>query len=377
MLNALLSSRRQLISCSSRVLFVLVVAVQLQACEDGRADTGDQQAPLTEQQRLARALYGNSDAKLYWWPNLRNAPPATRQSAEQANHILAALPQAEVSAFSIDYGSNDLPQIALWIRRPGNQELLIYNHGHVGLPEPSEDFAIRFLRLAIESGNDILLTSMPLTGLNAPIPGMDYHIRTADSPELTRVDTELLTTFAFPHSLYEIIDDPDLYLHYFIDAAIVPAAFLSPATARAPSAFLARPATVLPSPPSYLDVTYVGLSGGATTGLAACAVLSLRRCVLVAGVMPNDLRAKYWRNFGDAEQQSRSVYQHFSVNRLLSIAASSTDKLVMLFNERDPCCFADPSASEFRRRYPDYDIRVLPLDFHGYEPQTLLDILRN
>jgi hypothetical protein len=236
---------------------------------------------------------------------------------------------------------------------------------------------MRFLRLAIESGHDILLTSMPVTGLNVPIPGTEYHIRTADYPEQTPIDSALLNAFPPGHSLYEIVDDPDLFLHYFIDAAVFPVAFLSPPRARLLSVSLAEPATFPLSAPGYLSVSYVGLSGGATTGLAACAVLSLWRCVLVAGVMPNDLRAKYRRNFGDAEQYSRSIYQRFSVKQLLEIAEESTNELVLLFNQRDSCCFADPSATEFQQRHPEHDIRVLPLDYHGYQAETILQILAN
>jgi hypothetical protein len=99
--------------------------------------------------------------------------------------------------------------------------------------------------------------------------------------------------------------------------------------------------------------------------------------VLIAGVMPTDLRVKYSLNFGDAEQMSRHFHRGFDIERLLAIADASTRELVMLFNDRDPCCFADPSASEFRQRYPGYDIRVLPLDYHGFEPETVVAILSN
>lgn len=365
---------RHAVSLAARALLVVAVVSPLQSCRDGHADPVEN-ARLTEQQQLIGALYARSDATMSWWPTLREAPAPIQHSAERADHILAALPQTEVSAFSIAYGSNDLPQIALWIRRPSNQELVVYNHGHGGLPQASEEWAIRFLRLAVESGKDILLTSMPLTGLNAPAPGTEYHILTSDSAAPTSVDADVLSSF--PHELYELIDDPDTYLHYFIDGAVLPVALLSQ---RSSARIAVSPPQVTGAPPpspGYLGISYVGLSGGATTGLVACAVLSARHCVLVAGVMPLDLRAKYFKNFGDAEQASRHFYRRFNVERLLGIADASTDALVMLFNERDPCCFADPSASEFQQRYPAYDIRVLPLDFHGYEPETVVGILSN
>jgi len=227
----------------------------------------------------------------------------------------------------------------------------------------------------MESGNDVLLTSMPLTGLNAPLPGTEYHVLTRDSPTPATVDLEIVATYE--HALYEVIDDPDAYLHYFIDAAALPAALLTQRSRTSTAVPQPVPTTTLPPPPGYLSASYVGFSGGATTGLIACAVLSLRRCVLIAGVMPADLRVRYFKNFGDVEQMSRHFHRPYDLERLLSIADASTGELVMLFNESDPCCFTDPSASEFQQRYPDYDIRVLPLDYHGYEPETVLAILSN
>ena len=366
-------------------LFLLAVVLPLQGCQEGYPDAIDNAEPTdaidntepTEQQQLVAALYAGSDAKISWWPNPREAPVPIQVSAQHANHVLVALPQTDVSAFSISYASNDLPQIALWIRRSGNQELLVYNHGHGGFPQPGDEWAIRFLRLASESGSDILLTSMPLTGLNAPTAGIEYHVVTTDSLTPTPVDGEILTTFPEMHTLYEIIDDPVAYLHYFIDSAVLPVALLTQSSSIQIAVPPPLTATAAPPAPGYLSVSYVGLSGGATSGLIACAVLLLRRCVLIAGVMPTDLRAKYLMNFGDAEQISRHFYQRFTVRRLLTIAEASTDELVLLYNQKDTCCFSDPSGSEFQQRYPDYDIRVLPLDYHGYEPETVLGILSN
>jgi hypothetical protein len=359
-----------------KMLGTMAVALQLPGCEAGLADSliTESQVP-PEQQLFVGELYASSAAMLYWWPNLSDAPDSIRQSAERANGLLAVVPQAQASAFSITYATNDLPQVALWLHRIGNSQLLIYNHGHSGLPEASEQYVNRFLQVAFLSGHDVLLTSMPLTGLNAPLADTTYHVRTRDSEELIPVDSAVLSTFQ--HAFYEVIDDPDSYLHYFIDAGVIPAVFLSGASSQWHAASFAQPGNTLPTPPAYTSISYVGLSGGATTGLATCAVLTLRRCVLIAGVMPVDLRVKYLENFGDAEQQSRSIYERFTVSRLLRLAEQSSDGLVLLYNEKDSCCFADPSATEFRQRYPQYDIRVLPLDYHGYEPEAVLGILNN
>lgn len=357
-------------------LLLLAILPAVHGCEEGRAQAIESASTHeVELRRYANSLYpyGGSAAQLSWWPNLHEAPVEVRSAAERAGELLSGFSGDDISAFSISYSSNDLPQVSLLIRRGGNRQLLVYNHGHSGLPEGTEDFARRFLRLAIDSGYDLLVVSMPLTGLNAPIPGATYHIRTRDSVNLTPVDAAVIA--GFEHGIYEAFGGPDNYIRYFVDGAILPVSYL-----HSPSWRLVGPVSwshgnAMPADQVYDSVNYVGLSGGATTGLTTCGVLALRRCVLVAGVMPDDLRLKYPRNFGDAEQQSRSVHEGFSIDYRLRLASESTEKLVLLFNQHDSCCFGDPAATEFQQRYPEYDVRVRPLDYHGYEPELILSIL--
>lgn len=361
---------------------LLALAPSLQSCRDALAgtDAGAAAAGVAEQhlplrQQLVDDLYGRGDsgARLFWWP-AGAEPEHVRLALDRAAELFANLPDVDLSSFSVSYLSNNLPQISLWVRRPGNQQLLVYNHGHSGLPEPTEEFARRFLSLVVQSGYDLLLTSMPLTGLNAPVPGVSYRVRTRDLPEVAPVDPQVISRFQ--HGLYEVIDEPGNYLRYFIDGAVVPLTFIGQGIWQGGQVAVAQPGNSMPPPPGYAAVSYVGLSGGATTGLTTCAILTLRRCVLVAGVMPDDLRVKYARNFGDAEQQSRAVHQGFSTEQRLRTAAGSSGRLVLLFNRDDSCCFADPAATEFQSRYPEFDIRIRPLDFHGYEPEVVLGIMQ-
>ena len=94
---------------------------------------------------------------------------------------------------------------------------------------PVEKFATDFLTDALTGGADLLITSLPLVGLNA-IPDQPLEplfVRTRDHIAPTNVDPALLSTFPQQHDLFEVIDDPDHYMHFFIDGAVRPAALAS------------------------------------------------------------------------------------------------------------------------------------------------------
>ena len=275
--------------------------------------------------------------------------------------------------FSITYATNNLPQLSLHIRRAGNAKLLVYNHGHGGLPSGAEAFASQFLSQALASGFDLLVTSMPLVGLNAIRSDSTEPLFIATRGQVVPafVDPQILVEFSSQHALYEVIDDPDSYMHFFIDGAVVFAGLASPGAEPATRPQLVRPYTG----PQYAEVNYVGLSGGATTGLPACAVYAFVRCILVAGVMPDYLRVSDYINFGDIEQQTRSFHENYTVQELLAIAHAGTRRLTLVYNRHDTCCFADPAASRFRMDFPAYDIRVTELHFHGYLVNDVLAML--
>lgn len=92
--------------------------------------------------------------------------------------------------------------------------------------------------------------------------------------------------------------------------------------------------------------------------------------------MPDHLRLSYASNFGDAEQQTRSFYEEFPFNVVLKQAAMSSRKLILIYNTDDSCCFAGPSATLFKSQYPEFDIRIENLNFHGYLSGTLIDALK-
>lgn len=357
------------------VLANILLCIGLQGCGDSSAQLAP--SPGTQdatREALRTRLYAHSSAELQAWPTLAEAPADIRAAATSASTLIDALQPVEVGAFAVRYLPTNLPQVTLHFKRATNRKLLVYNHGHGGLPQATDTFALEFLRAAFDAGHDLLITSMPLTGLNAPLPTSTYAIRTRGHADPAPVDRSILTTFFSMHALYEVIDDPDHYMHYFIDGAVMPASVLASGLyAAEQTPYLSnRPAV---APMAYTEVNFVGLSGGATTGLTACAVHRFDRCILVAGVMPDHLRVKYVGNFGDAEQQTRSLHEQFSTPALIGIATRTSRKMVLLYNHGDTCCFANPSATEFQQQYPTVDIRISSLAFHGYESGTLLGIL--
>lgn len=357
----------------ARIVLPVVAAFLAAGCGGSSADIAvvdDISAPGSAS--LHQFLYANSTATVEYWSDWGDVPSRFRALDARFAMLPVAEPGAKVGLFSVSYLTNNLPQMALHIRREGNTRLLVYNHGHGGLPAESERFAGDFLREALVSGHDLLITSMPLTGLNLPMPGagVEYFMATRGAAAPARIAPEVLE-HNLRHSLYEILDDRDHYLHYFVDGTVIPVSLLTGDAMI--SVYVANSTTI--DGPRYQRWSYVGLSGGATVGLVACAMQSFHRCILVAGVMPDYLRLIDAKNIGDAEQHSRSFYERFPVHALLEMARASSGKFVMFLNRNDPCCFADPAASRFQGDFPEFDIRLTDFDYHGYRAVDLLGIL--
>ena len=230
--------------------------------------------------------------------------------------------------------------------------LVVYNHGHGGLPADGDEFAFDLLRGLLTRGTDVLLVSMPFVGLNRT----DNHaaVLTYDGP--SQIDLQHFQK----HELFELLDvGRSSYLRFFVDSAVLP---LSKIARR------------------YQEISYVGLSGGANTGLPACALLQhvLRHCVLVAGVMPLDIRMRFPQtSFGDAEQISASFQSRAPVRQLIDEVARSTVRLHLIYNDRDPCCFDGAAARALKASISDprVEVTIRDSDRHAYDPAVLLRIL--
>ena len=350
---------------------VLLVTFGLVGCGLGSAAEAPPDPVAAQRHELRAFLYTHSSAKVEYWPQWSAVPAEVQNLSDRFGTLPVAYNDVQVGLFRLTYTSNTLPQFTLHLKRQGNLKLLVYNHGHGGLPADFEAAAIEFLRAALFGGYDILVTSMPLVGLNTVRSATAYTIATRGRTEQAVVANDLL----YQHALYEVIEDPDHYMHYFIDGAVIAASASARHLERAESIGYVRE-PLAQAFPGYTEVNYVGLSGGATVGVTACAVHRFDRCILIAGVMPNYLRVAALNNWGDTEQISRSFYDRFDVQRLMDMARGNSGKLVFVYNRHDPCCFADPAASAFQRDFPGYDIRITELQYHGYVASDLLSMLR-
>jgi len=59
----------------------------------------------------------------------------------------------------------------------------------------------------------------------------------------------------------------------------------------------------------------------------------------------------------------------------MAVAASTSKKIVYIYNRFDPCCFADPEATRFRHDFPEYDIRVVDNKYHTFGSTYIINEL--
>jgi hypothetical protein len=284
----------------------------------------------------------------------------------------------KVSVIKISYTNTNFPQYAVLFRKPRNTKLLVYNHGHDGIPSSSAMFAIDFLNKSIAEGFDVLFTSMPLVGINRPDPPEDYWVITPGNRNKASVDNKILSvkiSWPLTHSIFEMIDDPDHYMHFFIDEMILPSVFQNNSDIyKKGKAFFGE---VVGFPDiEYQRTVYVGLSGGGHTSLSACAIYSYDECILIAGFLPAYLKVQNVNTLGDAEQVTSSLYLRFPYEEIIDVAESVSRKMVYVYNSGDDCCFSDPQASQFKADFPRLDIRITPLTFHGFIANDIIDLIK-
>lgn len=321
------------------------------------------------QQALLTTLYGHNTATVTYAPVWGYVPADSTYLWDWIAYMPMLLDGPDVSLYQIKYAYNDLPQNVVKLSKPGNTKLLVYNQGH-GPATWWPDWAANFLREALNSGYDVLIPSLPLFGLNTPLEDRTYHIKTRGVDAWAAVSPDIL--WDKQHSLYEYIDDPDHYLHYFVDGALLTTRSSDIRSADGSLTFMRKADGM----DGYTEVDYVGLSGGGTAGLVACATQHFDHCVLVAGFLPDYLRVQSAQDFGDIEQFSRSFYSLFSSQELMAMARRQSGTLTLIYNRYDSCCFADPGASQFKADFPDYDIRITELDYHGFLPEDILSALQ-
>ena len=129
----------------------------------------------------------------------------------------------------------------------------------------------------------------------------------------------------------------------------------------------------------YQYIAYVGLSGGATTGLYTCNATSnlIQDCFLIAGVMPYKYRLTP-KSFGDSEQISASFYKKYQVMPLLKEIKGQN--VYLFYNDRDPCCFDSVNASLFAKdifgeNLKNVNITIRESSLHDFDPLVLQKIM--
>ena len=137
--------------------------------------------PISENQKFKQFLYSDPQASLeYVTDSNMPADGDVARAAFTASGIDAS--GYSTNLIRINYLNNNLPQYAIHIVNSINSKLLVYNHGHGGLPGAGEDFARQLIRGLLDQGYDVLLTSMPLVGLNAVDTATTYWAKVYGQP---------------------------------------------------------------------------------------------------------------------------------------------------------------------------------------------------
>jgi hypothetical protein len=217
---------------------------------------------------------------------------------------------------------------------------------------------------------------MPGVGLNKLNPNESYWLKTWGNPSYKSIlDKSILDGWL--HYIYETISDPDSYLHYFVDSAVILPSVLSyPWDKEGPYLFDKTNQGFRDfTSKRYTKTSYIGLSGGATTGLSACAVFSFDKCILIAGFVPEYIRVQFIGSWGDAEQTTRSYYEKFPYEDLINIAEKKSRKIIYIYNAYDSCCYFGQAPQIFKNDFPSLDIRITNLHYHGFDSEYLQILL--
>ncbi|VVO94739.1 hypothetical protein PS858_02489 [Pseudomonas fluorescens] len=314
-----------------------------------------------------KTIPSNSSLR-YLYSDIEFSPPQdTTNSDCKALHLefIQKFPSYIKQCLTTSYDITEYKSHAVLIKGNHKNEsiapnLLIYNHGHGGLPAETEHFAYTFIAGALESGNDVLLVSMPFLGVEK-----QYHpimVKSWDG-EVNYNPEDLEATPAAVHGVFELFDTGNShYMRFFMDSAVVNALSLKK---------------------TYNKINFAGLSGGATTGLYACNVLKdlLSNCILAAGVMP--LKYRFIKNnFGDSEQTSSNFFRKTNTIELIKEISRSKTKLTLIYNDRDACCYTKETANLFKQDIKSNNMKNINFIIrsstnHDYDPYFMLNTINS
>ena len=225
-----------------------------------------------------------------------------------------------IDSFTVEmkYGVNSISY--LFIAKNSNDKLVIYHQGHNaislnGFDDHSFDQDIPLIQNFLDNNYSVLIFSMPGKGMNnEPI-----------------IDHEKFGNFKLnSHDHFHLLEAKNFHpIQFFLEPVVI---------------------TLNQIEKDYSFVTYsmMGLSGGGWTTIVVSAVDD-RICesYSIAGSFPIWLRSDS-RDYGDYEQTIPEFYQIANYEELYFLSAYGDNRrLVLFYNEFDPCCFSGELYNKF------------------------------
>ena len=230
-----------------------------------------------------------------------------------------------IDSFTVEmkYGVNSISY--LFIAKNYNDKLVIYHQGHNaislnGFDDHSFDQDIPLIQNFLDNNYSVLIFSMPGKGMNnEPI-----------------IDHEKFGNFKLnSHDHFHLLEAKNFHpIQFFLEPVVI---------------------TLNQIEKDYSFVTYsmMGLSGGGWTTIVVSAVDDrISESYSIAGSFPIWLRSDS-RDYGDYEQTIPEFYQIANYEELYFLSAYGDNRrLVLFYNEFDPCCFP----GELYNKFPFGDI---------------------
>jgi len=230
-----------------------------------------------------------------------------------------------IDSFTVEmkYGVNSISY--LFIAKNSNDKLVIYHQGHNaislnGFDDHSFDQDIPLIQNFLDNNYSVLIFSMPGKGMNnKPI-----------------IDHEKFGNFKLnSHDHFHLLEAKNFHpIQFFLEPVVI---------------------TLNQIEKDYSFVTYsmMGLSGGGWTTIVVSAVDDrISESYSIAGSFPIWLRSDS-RDYGDYEQTIPEFYQIANYEELYFLSAYGDNRrLVLFYNEFDPCCFP----GELYNKFPFGDI---------------------
>jgi hypothetical protein len=225
-----------------------------------------------------------------------------------------------IDSFTVEmkYGMNSISY--LFIAKNSNDKLVIYHQGHNaislnGFDDHSFDQDIPLIQNFLDNNYSVLIFSMPGKGMNnEPI-----------------IDHEKFGNFKLnSHDHFHLLEAKNFHpIQFFLEPVVI---------------------TLNQIEKDYSFVTYsmIGLSGGGWTTIVVSAVDDrISESYSIAGSFPIWLRSDS-RDFGDYEQTIPEFYQIANYEELYFLSAYGDNRrLVLFYNEFDPCCFSGELYNKF------------------------------